>query len=148
MGGKWAGLSAFGGALAVLFAAIATNGEKTLAVLGGVPKLLAAWTSGLPLGTGAWLAVVFMGAGLWLFLIPRLPRGRDGGRSHLMADNIVILVVGTMVTALQLLGPVPSTAGSVLMAVTIGAIGGFVSCWLGRVARWTWIHFTTPKGCP
>src|SRR5688572_16791039 len=88
--GKYASLAVLVGVLGSLLTALATHGEKTLAVLGGVPKILAAWSSGLPLGTGSWFIAVVLGTGLWLFIIPRLPRMADGGRAHLMADNVVI----------------------------------------------------------
>jgi hypothetical protein len=146
--GKWASLSAFGGALAVVFAAIATNGEKTLAVLGGIPKLLSAWSSALPLGTGSVVLAVIFGTGLWLFLLPRLPRAADGGRAQLLDDNIAILVVMLLVLGQQLIGAAPNTTGKVLMAVILGGIGGFVACWLGRVIRSAWVHWVKREGCP
>lgn len=146
--GKFAGLVTLGAVLASLMTALATNGEKTLAVLGGIPKLLAAWSSGLPLGTGSvFLAVVF-GCGLWLFLLPRLPRTGEGGRAQLLDDNIVILVVTAVVMAQQLIGTAPNTTGRVLMALMLGGVGGFVACWLGRVVRSGWVHWFKREGCP
>jgi len=75
---KFAALATLVGVLSTLFAALAANGEKTLAVLGGIPKVLAAWSSGLPLGTGSWLVSVVLGTCLWLFLLPRRPGAPSG----------------------------------------------------------------------
>lgn len=136
--GKWASLTVLVGVLSSLFAALATNGEKTLAVLGGVPKLLAAWSSGLPLGTSSVFIAVMFGAGLWLFIIPRLPRMPDGSKAQLMADNIVIPVVTVLVLVQQFfMGP---ERGRLLMALMVGAVGGFVACWVGRIGRSMWVH--------
>jgi hypothetical protein len=146
--GKWASLSAFGIALSGVLAALATNGEKTLAVLGGVPKLLSAWSAALPLGTGSVVLAVIFGTGLWLFLLPRLPRAADGGRAQLLDDNIVILVVTLIVIGQQLIGAAPNTSGKLLLAFTLGGIGGFVACWLGRVIRSGWVHWVKREGCP
>lgn len=146
---KIATLSTIAGVLATLFASLATNGEKTLAVLGGVPKLLAAWSSGLPLGTGSWLAAVAVGTGLWLYLLPRLPRAPDGSRAHLKADNYAISAVIVLVLAQRLLAGITVGTGQLLMAFAVGIIGGFMAPWLGRVLRSVWIHRTKQEGqCP
>jgi hypothetical protein len=146
--GRFAGLVTLGAVLASLMTALATNGEKTLAVLGGVPKLLSAWSSALPLGTGSVVLAVVFGTCLWLFLLPRLPRAADGGRAQLLDDNIVILVVLLLVVSQQLIGSAPNTTGKVLMAVTLGGIGGFVACWLGRVIRSAWVHWVKREAPP
>ena len=135
---KFAALATLVGVMSTLFAALAANGEKTLAVLGGIPKVLAAWSSGLPLGTGSWLVSVVLGTCLWLFLLPRLARAPDGGRAHLLADNIVIAVVSALVLIQQLLVGVGK--GQLLMAATVGVIGGFIAPWVGRILRSAWVH--------
>lgn len=138
--GRFASLATLAGILATLFAAIAANGEKTLAVLGGVPKVFSAWASALPLGTGSALMAGLFGAGLWLFLLPRLPRAKDGGRPQLLADTIVIVVVAFLVVMQQILAG-GRGQGQLLMALMVGGVDGFIAPYVGRALRSAWVHW-------
>lgn len=138
--GRFASLATLAGIMTTLFAAIAANGEKTLAVLGGVPKLFSAWASALPLGTGSAIMAGLFGIGLWLFLLPRLPRAKDGGRPQLMVDTIVIVIVLVLVIGQQIMGGQRSQ-GQMLMAFMVGGVDGFVASYIGRAIRSAWIHW-------
>jgi hypothetical protein len=138
--GRFAGLATLAGIMTTLFAAIAANGEKTLAVLVGVPKLFSAWSSALPLGTGSAFMAGLFGVGLWLFLLPRLPRAKDGGRPQLMVDTIVIVVVLVLVLIQQVLAG-GRGQGQLLMAFMVGGVDGFIAAYLGRAVRSAWVHW-------
>lgn len=129
-------LTQVGAAVAVitpLVTLLATNGERVLAVLGGLPKVLEAWSSGLPFGVGSFFLALTLSTLLWLWLLPTLPKARDGSRPHLSA-NVVAVFAAIFVCAGQQWFEAHGN-GQMLRAVVVGFIAGLLSPYAGLAIR-------------
>lgn len=138
---KLAGISAALAILTPFVVLLADKGNQMLAVLGGVPKVLAAWASGLPLGVGSFFLAVTLSTLLWLFLLPILPKARDGSRPHLSANLFALAASVAVCVGQQML--VAHGNGEVLRATIVGLIAGLLSPYLGLAMRSCFA--TTPK---
>lgn len=111
---------------------IAANGQAFFDALMGVPKLVSAYTAMLPLGGGSLLLSMAFASGAYVFIerwspVKWTPRRRD------FAAESFSLVACIGLTVLQVtLASQKASARDLLVAIVLGAIGGWIAPWLAK----------------
>lgn len=134
MNGKGAMLAA----VVALLTALAANGEKAFAAIGGLPKVLQAFSQGLPFGLASFLAAFALATVVWWTADRRLHFGAGGSHGRdFRADNLS-LVVGLAVTVVQTLVVRDTTAATLLQAIMLGILAGLLAPFAGRLGTALW----------
>lgn len=131
---KKATILTIGTVLVSIMGAVALHGEKLLAVMGGVPVMLQAWSSQMPLGVGSFTLALVLGVLLWLVAIVKLQPSPGARARHFSADTIT-LCAAILTTVGQQAMSDENSGGALLNALLLGIVAGLLAPYLGRGLR-------------
>lgn len=119
---------------ATLIAAVAANGEKTLAVLAAIPAVISKFSEGMTFG--AWSTILSLVVAVLAFLHAdaRFKTGPESGSKgrDFRADTLAIFVGFTCVIAQTLVTSVEKPAAVWLQSTMIGLALGMLAPYVGR----------------
>lgn len=144
MNGKLTGIT--WATIAAFITLIAANGQAFFDAMLGVPKLVQAYTSMLPFGAGSLLLSVAFAGGAY-FWIERWAPAKWQPRSRDFAAESFSLMACVGLNVLQVTLAASEKASSprdLLVAIVLGAVGGWIAPWLAKAAM---VPFKQ-KNCP
>lgn len=125
-----------GGWLAVLTTFVglmALNGQAFFDAMLGLPRLVEAYTAMLPLGTNSLALSVLFAGGVYVWIERWAPSSWQPRNRDLIAECFALLAcIALTVAQVTLTAHAPTRARDLLVAMALGAIGGWIAPWLAK----------------
>lgn len=129
---------AWAAGIVALITVLAASGEKALATLSGLPKVLVAFSHGLPFGFWSFLASLAMASLVWLTADRRLHWGASGSHGRDFRADTMALGSALIVTMGQTLIVHGLTTATFFQAVMLGILAGLLAPYMGKLGTAMW----------